>query len=187
MRVDAILVPTEVVAHEVYAQISTPLLWRFIREMPARGDEWADDLIQRLRGTCGLELPALWKIKLNREQAPALIRWLAEGQVILGDFIRSPEERDRQLRVLPLLLLRQGQAILTPEGETVLTENDELLFAGRGSYRRELEGTMVVDSTAAYVLFNRHVPNSWVWRKLSRTEPQQSDASDFRTETTRRR
>ena len=31
MRVDALLVPTEVVAHEVYAQISTPLLWRFIQ------------------------------------------------------------------------------------------------------------------------------------------------------------
>ena len=31
MKVDALLVPTEVVAHEVYAQISTPLLWRFIR------------------------------------------------------------------------------------------------------------------------------------------------------------
>ena len=37
MRVDALLVPTEVVAHEVYAQISTPLLWRFIRGIGARG------------------------------------------------------------------------------------------------------------------------------------------------------
>jgi voltage-gated potassium channel len=180
MRVDALLVPTEVVAHEVYAQISTPLLWRFIREMPARGNEWAENLIQGLRDTCGLELPALWKIKLSREQAPALTRWLAEGRVILGDFVRSPEDRDRQLRVLPLLLLRHGQAELTPDGETVLAEDDELLFAGRGSYRRELESTMVVDSTAAYVLFNRHVPNSWVWRKLSRTGADKSDGSDHK-------
>ena len=36
MRVDALLVPTEVVAHEVYAQLSTPMLWRFIQNMPAR-------------------------------------------------------------------------------------------------------------------------------------------------------
>ena len=35
---DALLVPAEVVAHEVYAQLSTPLLWRFVREMPARGE-----------------------------------------------------------------------------------------------------------------------------------------------------
>jgi Trk K+ transport system NAD-binding subunit len=187
MRVNALLVPTEVVAHEVYAQISTPLLWRFIREMPSRGNEWAEELIQGLGNTCGRELPALWKIKLNREQAPALTRWLTEGRVVLRDFTRSPEDRDRQLRVLPLLLLRDGHAVLTPEGETVLNENDELLFAGRGSYRRELESTMVVDSTAAYVLFNRHVPNSWVWRKLSRTEPEQPDATDRGAATSRRR
>jgi len=187
MRVDALLVPTEVVAHEVYAQISTPLLWRFIREMPARGNEWADELIQGLRDTCGHELPALWKIKLNREQAPALTRWLADGRVVLGDFLRSPEDRERPLRVLPLLLLRQGQAVLTPDGETVLGEDDELLFAGRGSYRRELESTMVVDSTAAYVLFDRRVPNSWVWRKLSRTGFEQPDHTHREPETSRRR
>ena len=42
VEVDSLLVPAEVVAHEVYAQLATPLLWRFIREMPARGDDWAD-------------------------------------------------------------------------------------------------------------------------------------------------
>ena len=44
MEIDALLVPTEVVAHEVYAQLSTPLLWRFLREMPAKGDAWAAEL-----------------------------------------------------------------------------------------------------------------------------------------------
>ena len=167
MQVDALLVPTEVVAHEVYAQVSTPMLWRFIQEMPARGDQWAADLIRQLRYNCGRELPALWKIKLDREQAPALGGWLAEGRVVLGDLLRSPEDRERRLRVVPLLLLRDGKAVLTPDGETVLARDDELLFAGQGAERRELESTLVVDSTAAYVLFDQHIPSSWVWRKLS--------------------
>jgi voltage-gated potassium channel len=168
MRVDALLVPTEVVAHEVYAQVSTPMLWRFIQEMPDRGDQWAADLIQRLRHNCGRELPALWKIKLDREQAPALGGWLAEGRVTLGDLRRSPEDRERRLQVVPLLLLRDGDAVLTPDDETVLAGDDELLLAGHGSERRELESTLVVDSTAAYVLFDLHIPLSWVWRKFSR-------------------
>jgi hypothetical protein len=134
-------VPTEVVAHEVYAQVSTPMLWRFIQEMPARGDQWAADLIQRLRHNCGHELPALWKVKLDRDQAPALDGWLAEGRVVLGDLLRSPEDRERRLRVVPLLLLRDGEAVLTPDGETVLARDDELLFAGHSSERRELEST----------------------------------------------
>jgi voltage-gated potassium channel len=168
MQVEALLVPTEVVAHEVYAQISTPLLWRFIQEMPAQGEQWAADLIQRLRQNCGVELPALWKIKLDQEQAPALGGWLAEGRVVLGDMLRSPEDRARRLRVVPLLLLRDGEPALTPDGETVLAADDELLFAGEGAERRELESTLVVDSTGAYVLFDQHIPLSWVWRRLSR-------------------
>jgi voltage-gated potassium channel len=186
MRVDALLVPTEVVAHEVYAQVSTPMLWRFIQEMPARGDLWAGDLIQRLRHNCGTELPALWKIKLDQEQAPALGRWLAEGRVTLGDLLRSPEDRERQLQVVPLLLLRDGEAVLTPDGDAVLARDDELLFAGHGSERRELESTLVVDSTGAYVLFDQHIPSSWVWRKFSRRNPTPSTLDDSGSMTTHR-
>jgi voltage-gated potassium channel len=187
MRLDALLVPTEVVAHEVYAQISTPMLWRFIQEMPARGDQWAADLIQRLRDNCGRQLPALWKVKLDGEQAPAIGGWLAEGRVVLGDLVRSPEDRERRLRVVPLLLLRDGQAVLTPDGETVLARDDELLFAGQGSERRELESTLVVDSTAAYVLFDQHIPSSWIWRKLSRKNPTTSTVADRGGATTHHR
>jgi Trk K+ transport system NAD-binding subunit len=168
MDLDALLVPTEVVAHEVYAQISTPMLWRFIQEMPEKGDAWATDLIQRLRHNCGTQLPALWKVKLNREQAPALTGWLADGRVTLGDLLRSPEDRDRRLQAVPLLLLRDGKAVLSPDDDTVLAREDDLLFAGQSSERRELESTMVVDSTAAYVLFDQHIPSSWIWRKFSR-------------------
>ncbi|HKH56728.1 MAG TPA: NAD-binding protein [Propionibacteriaceae bacterium] len=178
MRVDALLVPTEVVAHEVYAQLSTPMLWRFIQNMPALGDLWAADLIQRLQDNCGRELPALWKVKLDREQAPALGGWLGEGKVVLGELMRSPEDRERRLRVVPLLLLRDGKAVLTPDGETVLARDDELLFAGHGSERRELESTLVVDSTGAYVLFDQHIPSSWLWRKLSRRSPAPSTHDD---------
>ena len=101
---------------------------------------------------------------------------------MLGDLLRSPEDRERRLRVVPLLLLRGNEAVLTPDAETVLAPDDELLFAGEGSERRGLESTMVVDSTGAYVLFDRHIPSSWVWRKLSRHQPD-PDAHDDRAHT----
>ncbi|HWH99750.1 MAG TPA: hypothetical protein VNT27_05420 [Propionibacteriaceae bacterium] len=154
--------------------------------MPARGDQWAADLIQRLRQNCGHELPALWKVKLDAEQAPALMGWLADGKVVLGDLLRSPEDRERRLRIVPLLLLRDGEAVLTPDGETTLARDDELLFAGQGSERRELESSLVVDSTGAYVLFDQHIPSSWVWRKLSRKNATPSTVDD-RSEVTSRR
>lgn len=166
--VDALLVLTEVVAHEVYAQISTPLLWRFIREIPAQDDAWAADLVERLVADCGEDLPALWRVKLDRKQAPALGRFLTEDRIELGELLRSPEDRTRRLRVVPLLLLRGEESVLSPADDTVLALDDELLFAGVGSQRREVESTLVVDANAAYVLYDRRVPGSWVWRKLSR-------------------
>jgi Trk K+ transport system NAD-binding subunit len=171
MQVDALLVPTDVVAQEVYAQISTPLLWKFIQGIPDKGDQWAEQLVQRLVHNCGSDLPALWKVKLDRQQAPALSGWLADGRVALGELLRSPEERDRRLRVVPLLLSRASGVLLAPEDDTVLEPDDELLFAGESFERRELEGSMVVDAAAAYVLFDQRVPAGWVWRKLSRRTP----------------
>jgi hypothetical protein len=80
--------------------------------------------------------------------------------------------------VVPLLLLRDGEAVITPDAETALAPDDELLFAGAGSERRELESTLVVDSTGAYVLFDQHIPSSWVWRKLSRKSRTPSKVED---------
>jgi hypothetical protein len=37
---------------------------------------------------------------------------------------------------------------------------------------------LVVDSTAAYVLFDQHIPSSWMWRKLSRKNPTPSKLDD---------
>ena len=69
----------------------------------------------------------------------------------------------------------------------MLARDDQLLFAGQGSERRELESTLVVDSTAAYVLFDQHIPASWVWRKLSRKNSAPSTLDDRGSMTNTRR
>jgi voltage-gated potassium channel len=168
MHVDSLLVPTEVVAHEVYAQVSTPLLWRFLQEMPAKGNEWAANLLGQITANCGRRLQELWKIKLNDADSPALVAWLAGGGAQLGDLMRSPDDRSQHLHVVPLLLQRGDQSTLTPEHHHPLRPGDELLFAGRSGERRLLENTLFDDSVAMYVLHDKHVPASWVWRKLAR-------------------
>ena len=159
MEVDSLLVPTEVIAHEVYAQLSTPLLWRFLQEMPAQGNDWAAHVIVRLTEQCGTHLQALWKVKLNGVEAPALGRWLAQGDVRLGDLMRSPEDRDQPLHLVPLMVLRGSESVLTPGDDFVLSADDEILLAGRPSARRALETILMVDAGPEYVIFGRHVPS----------------------------
>ena len=167
IEADSLMVPNEVIAHEVYAQVSTPLLWRFIQEMPGRGEECASDLVERLVGNCGTQLPALWRVSLDPGQALALMPWLEEGGVTLGDLLRRPEDRDRQLAAVALMLLRGDEAMLAPEDSTVLATGDQLLFAGDVTGRRALQATLQDDSVAAYVVLDQRLPSSWVWRALS--------------------
>ena len=171
MELDALLVPTEVIAHEVYAQLSTPLLWRFLRAMPARGDDWAADLVDRLVELCGEHLQAMWKVRLSDREAPALDGWLGSGRARLGDLLRNPEDREQQLHAVPLLVLRDDDATLAPDADFVLEPGDELLLAGWPAARRALETTLVVDSVREYVTTGRRVPSSWLWRKLTPSAP----------------
>jgi voltage-gated potassium channel len=166
MEIDAPLVPTEVVAHEIYAQLSTPLLWRFLRELPTKDDAWAAQLVDRLAELCGTQLQALWKVRLIPEEAPALTDRLASGDTRLGDLLRNPEDRDEPLHAVVLLVLRGNEAVLAPGPDLVLVPDDELLLAGRPGARRALSTILEVDSVREYVVTGRRVPTSWIWRRL---------------------
>jgi Trk K+ transport system NAD-binding subunit len=169
MEIDALLVPAEVVAHEVYAQLSTPLLWRFLREMPAQGDAWAAELTDRLTRMCGKRLQALWKLRLTPAEAPSLRAWLDSGDARLGQLLRNPENRDEPLHAVVLVVSRDGQVALAPDDDFVLAEGDELLLAGWAAARRALGTILFVDAVREYVVTGRRVPSSWIWRKLGPT------------------
>ena len=169
MEVDALLVPTEVVAHEVYAQLTTPLLWRFLREMPAKGDDWAAELVDRLTDVCGTHLQALWKVRLTAARgAGARPAGWPPGTARLGDLLRNPEDRDEPLHAVPLLVLRGDEAMLAP---------GRRLRAGRPATSccspagRPPAGRWAPPCWSTpcreYVVTGRHVPSSWIWRRLT--------------------
>src|SRR3954447_5094423 len=178
MDIDALLVPSELVAREVYAQVSTPLLWRFLREMPALGDAWAQRLIDRLTALCGSRLQTLWKVRLTPQEAPGLAGWLSSGEARLGAFLRNPEDRDEPLHLVTLMVVRGGEATLAPDDDFVLRPGDELLLAGWPAARRALATILVVHGVLEYVVTGRRVPSSWIWRRLTSAEqPSGADVS----------
>ena len=174
VEVDSILVPADVVAHEVYAQLSTPLLWRFLREVPRRDDAWAAAIVGRLTRMCGENLRAVWRVRLTAAEAPALQAWLASGGARLGDLLRNPDDRNepctrsRCCSPAPSEVSNGTVVEIAPDDDFVLAPDDELLFVGWPSAHRLLDATLLVDATREYVVHGRHVPSSWVWRKLTR-------------------
>ena len=165
---DALLVPAEVVAHEVYAQLSTPLLWRFVQEMPGRGNDWADSVVGRLTNLCGKHLQSLWKVRLSAAEAPALRGIFAQEQLRLGDLLRSPDDREDHLHAVVLIVARGDDVHLAPPDDFTLEPDDELLLVGEPAARRLLDSTLLIDATRELVLHGRHVPSSWIWRRITR-------------------
>jgi voltage-gated potassium channel len=140
-----------------------------VRELQGQDDAWAVQIIDRLVGLCGKHLQALWKVHLTDREAPALRRRLAAGDARLGDLLRDPETREEPLHAVALVVVRDGEAHLAPGDGFLLETGDELLLAGRPSARRALSTILFVDSAFEYVVSGRRVPESWIWRKLSRT------------------
>ena len=171
MELDALLVPTELVAHEVYAELSTPLLWRFLREMPAMGNAWAEELVDRLTAVCGEHLQSVWKVRLTPQEAPSVAGWLASGSARLGALLRNPEDRDEPLHAVTLIVMRDREAFLAPDDDFVLRPGDELLFAGWAAARRALGTILTVDGVLEYLVTGHRVPSSRIWRWLTRTAP----------------
>ncbi|MGY1710637.1 potassium channel family protein [Geodermatophilus sp. SYSU D00758] len=171
IEADALLEPTAVVAHDAYARLSTPLLWRFLRGLLDEDDEWAAALTTRLAERCGRHLDPLWKVRLDDAGAPSLRPWLGDGGLRLGDLLRSPADRDRPLAAVPLLLRRGSEHLMAPDGDLPLEDGDELLLAGRPRVRRALTGTLFDDAVPEYLVTGRRVPSGWLWRRLSRRVP----------------
>ena len=96
MEVDALLVPTEVVAHEVFAQLSTPLLWRFLQEAPA----WATTGRPARAGKDGRAAAGTICPPCGRSAAPRgapRSRLAHPSRALLFYLLRNRTTRDQQL------------------------------------------------------------------------------------------
>ena len=106
----------------------------------------------------------MWNVRLTDTETPALAGWLSSGEARVTDLMRNPDDRDEQLPAVCLLVIRDEDALLLPDEDFILRHGDELLFAGDAAARRALSTTTLLDATAEYVLYDRHIPSSWIWR-----------------------
>jgi len=169
-KADLSVVPSEIIAHECLAVLTTPLLVPFLNEMKGRDDAWCNALLERLTGRFGWQVPAVWSARIDATHAPALTAELHRGQSItLGALLQAPHNRDEALPCEALYLRRHdGGHVVIPEASTIVRVGDELLLVGRPRARRDLEFTLSNEHALTYVLTGRDQPGGWVWEKLAR-------------------
>jgi voltage-gated potassium channel len=120
----------------------------------------------------------LWLITLNGEQAPALEGRLDGQRLRLVDLFHDPRDRDHDLDIVALAHFRERNRTMTPRGEMMLHAGDELLLAGHLRDKAALHTTLTEASTLSYVLDGRRVPDSWIWRWVTRADKAEKTRRD---------
>lgn len=164
---DLVVVPPEVVAHQVLAYLGSPVLLRLLRDVADRDEAWAEKMVDRLAHRCGTGELVTWQLALAAADAPTLLPWLRTGQARLGDLLRSPHDRELPIAAVPLVLVRDGDELIAPDDDVILAEGDELLLGGQPGARQDLDNVLLDEATREYVLHGHEVPSGWLWRTLA--------------------
>lgn len=168
LRVDHVYIATELVAREVLARTLTPVFWRFAELAVAQDEAWAIALRDRLVERLGRRTPDRDLLTLSMADAPGLVHWLSRGMPFtLGDLVRDPGDRSAELPVVPLLLARGDDILITPGSDVPVRVDDQVLLVGSGEGLGRLAEVLLYDDAVEYAATGRVVPTTWVWRTLT--------------------
>lgn len=168
---DVNMVPSEIVAHECLAVLTTPLLVPFLDEMRRHDEDWCKRLLERLTGRFGWAVPDVWSERLNLSSAPALyLRLMRGATVTLGELLQAPHNRHEWLQCEVILLHRDDDDdLMLPDLRTELRAGDELLLVGHAGARAQFRLTLSNEYALNYVLTGEELARGWLWQRLRRS------------------
>ncbi len=165
---DLVMQRSEIIARDIFAMITTPLLDDFLQLILKQSNDWANEQISRLTAVVGESVPDIWYFTIEESQCPAVLEVLKEGgKVHIEELTRDARDRDNRLSCLPLLLKRKDHdPMLFPSDEVSLQPGDQLLFAGRiGAYER-MKWSLQNQNALRYVQTGREYASGYFWRKF---------------------
>lgn len=167
-KLDLLMQRGSVIAHKIFALLTTPLLTEFLDLAKKQGNDWANQLVSRLGGIVGEEAPETWGLAISPAEAPAIYAGLAHGHAVtVGDLWRDPRNRDERLPGIALLLKRGEDETVVPDESMPLERGDRLLLAGRIEARRQLSWIERNHNSFAYLVTGRERPSGYAWEWLT--------------------
>lgn len=168
LHADMVMHHSAIVADRIRVLLTTPLLALFDRLAMYQDDAWACELISRIAALVEDEVPSIWEVTIEEEQAYAPVRAMEQGgNIRLGHLLQDPRDRDRQLPIIPLLMSRNGNREVLPASNIELDYDDRLLLCGTPAARTRMECTLQSLQGLNYVLTGLNQPQGLLWRKLA--------------------
>lgn len=155
-----------IVARRILAVATTPLLQTFLEHLVSSKDDFAEQTAGRLKSVLHGRAPNLWVVDLRGDQAEGIKLAREDGvQLQLSHLTHNTRIADAEDLLCACLVLERGaQRIFLPQSDFELLEGDRLLFAGRGSARREMLWALADANALLGFATGQVIPRGAIWR-----------------------
>lgn len=166
--IDLVVETSRLLVNRVFADLTNPLLRRFLEHVCLQSEEWSAELYERICADCGGRTPDTWEVRLEPDTAPGMVAALSAGRAITLDLLlREPRARDVRLPALALALRREGAYVYLPPAHMALAVGDRLLFCGPLGTAATMEWTLGVANVLEYLESGTEFPDAYVFRRLA--------------------
>ena len=164
-KADISMQPSDIIAHECLAHMISPLLAQFLTLARNQTNVWANELIAHLVSIVGEQVPETWSVTIDYHAVPAVAGLFSQDiPISLDNLARDPLNRDNNLNLVPLLLIRDKEPILLPDDSFQIKRKDQILFCGLPSAKIALSHTLNNPKILSYIISGEIVPDSLIWR-----------------------
>lgn len=169
---DLVMKHSDLIARDIFAYITNPLLPLFMRQVRHEGNECGNLLVARISAVVDERVPEFWSVTIDHKSAPALYRLLDSGEKVrLKTLMLDPRDPQGRLKLLPLMSLSpSGEVVLLPELETVLHIGERFLFCGVVGMRRRLDSRLHIRQLLDYLYTGVDEPSGlflrWLMQRL---------------------
>lgn len=170
IKADIVMHPSSIIANKIGGLLATPLLYAFLGLASQQTREWASEMVKRTCFIVKEQVPEVWELVINNEEALAVFNKLAANELVtIHHILGNPKDRDEKLFAMPLLLQRNGILTLLPDDAMSLQINDRLLLSGRLSARYKMEWTLLNKYALDYILYGEKTTHNWLSQLISRS------------------
>ena len=138
-NINHIFTPSKILVNKITNALVRPLSDKFLRMIIKKDNEWASKLVSRLLQEIDAK-PLLLEVEINEFVTPQIFDYLKLNETaslsLLGISLHNKEHKNN---IVPLLLQRENDIILTPEWENDIKIGDKILLACDSHAKDDIE------------------------------------------------
>ena len=138
-NINHIFTPSKILVNKVTNALVNPLSDKFLKLIIKKDNEWASKLVSRLLQEIDAK-PLLLEVEINEFVTPQIFDYLKLNETaslsLLGISLHNKEHKNN---IVPLLLQRENDIILTPEWENEIKIGDKILLACDNHAKDDIE------------------------------------------------